>query len=58
MFEFTNRNCDLGNVSNLKRSESFSSLAPKIEELIPDLISEEKTSIFKNKIKFDFAKIT
>ena len=32
-------------------SESLVSLAPKIWELAPDSIREEKTSIFKNKIK-------
>ena len=45
LFEFTNKNYNLINVSLLKRkryftvhygSESFLSLAPKIRELVPD----------------------
>ena len=61
LFEFTNKNYNLRNVSILKRnryftvhygSESLVSLAPKIWELVPDSIREVKTlSIFKNKIK-------
>ena len=58
MFEFTNKNYNLRNVSKRKRyftvhdgSESLASLALKIWELVPDLIREVKTlSIFKNKI--------
>ena len=65
LFEFTNKNYVLRNMSLLKRkrnftvhygSEKLSSLAPKIMELVPDSIREEKTSIFKNtlhkKMKF------
>ena len=59
LFEFTNKNYNLRNVSKRKRyftvhygSESLVSLAPKIWELVPDSIREVKTlSIFKNKIK-------
>ena len=57
LFEFTNKNYVLRNVSLLKRkrnftvhygSEKLSSLAPKIIEFVPDSIREEKTlSIFK-----------
>ena len=59
MFEFANKNYNVRNASNLKRkryftvhygSESLSSLAPKIWELVPDSIREVKTSISK-KIK-------
>ena len=58
LFEFTNKNYNLRNVSKRNRyftvhdgSESLASLALKIWELVPDLIREVKTlSIFKNKI--------
>ena len=60
LFEFTNKNYNLRNTSILKRkryftvhyeSESLVSLVPKILELAPDSIREEKASIFKNEIK-------
>ena len=61
LFEFTNKNYNLRNVSVLKRKrystvdygiESLVFLAPKIWELVPDSIREVKAlSIFKNKIK-------
>ena len=61
LFEFTNENYNLRNVTILKRKRYFTvhygkerlpiSLALKIWELVPDSIREVKTSIFKNKIK-------
>ena len=73
MFEFTNKNYNLRDVSILKRnrylkihygSDSLVSLAPEMLELVPDSIREVKIlSIFQNKIKTDkspcenFAKI-
>ena len=61
LFEFTNKNYNLRNMSILKRnryftvhygSESFVSLDAKIWQLVPDSIREVKAlSIFKNKIK-------
>ena len=61
LFEFTNKNYNLRNVSIFKSkryfavhygSESLVSLALKMWKFIPDLIREVKTlSIFKNKIK-------
>ena len=61
LFEFTNKNYNLRNVSILKWNtcftvhyggESLVSLAPEIWELVPDSIREVKTlPLFKNKIK-------
>ena len=61
LFQFTNKPYNLRNKSILKRtkdcsvyygSESISSLAPKIWELIPDALKEETSlSVFKDKIK-------
>ena len=69
LFEFTNKNYNLRNVSILKRnryltihygSDSLASLAPEILELVPDSIREVKIlSIFQNKISdhVNFAKV-
>ena len=60
LFEFTSESSSLTNALILKRkrkltvhfeSKRLSSLAPKIWEIVPDRMREEKASNFKNKIK-------